>query len=167
VGTAFTTWLDLNQAAAQARVVTEALSRQRPEAADLFESNYRALADEPGDLDERLARIGARKPDLLLLASHPVYQYLSRRYRLGLESVHWEPDEVPDDAAWQRLEGLLATHPAGWMIWEGTPDPDTVARLETLGVRSVVFDPCANCPGSGDFMSVMSENVRRLEDVFR
>jgi zinc transport system substrate-binding protein len=166
-GTAFTTWLDLSQAAAQARAVTEALSRQRPEAADLFESNYRALADELRDLDERLLRLGERKPNLPLLASHPVYQYLARRYRLRLESVHWEPDEVPDEASWKRFEGLLTSYSAGWMIWEGVPDPNTVARLEKLGVRSVVFDPCANRPGNGDFMGVMDENIRRLEEVFR
>jgi zinc transport system substrate-binding protein len=30
-----------------------------------------------------------------LLASHPVYQYLARRYGLNLRSLVWETDEVP------------------------------------------------------------------------
>jgi zinc transport system substrate-binding protein len=52
------------------------------------------------------------------------------------------------------------------MIWEGEPIPEPVKRLEEMGVRSAVFDPCGNVPGEGDFLSVMRENVNRLQVVF-
>ncbi len=35
-----------------------------------------------------------------------------------------------------------------------------------LGVESLVFDPCANRPETGDFVSVMGDNVKRLEAAY-
>jgi zinc transport system substrate-binding protein len=97
--------------------------------------------------------------------SHPVYQYFIRRYGLNGLEVHWEPEEAPTPEQWQELGRLLARHPARWMVWEGTPDPATVAELEKRGLDSVVFDPCGNVPEEGDYLSVMRENVRRFSEV--
>ena len=52
------------------------------------------------------------------------------------------------------------------MIWEGPPLPETIERLESMGVRSVVFDPGASAPESGDFLSTMTRNVEALRRVF-
>jgi zinc transport system substrate-binding protein len=54
-----------------------------------------------------------------LLGSHPVYQYLARRYGLSLVELHWEPEVVPDEAALGDLKEILAEHPAAVMLWEG------------------------------------------------
>jgi zinc transport system substrate-binding protein len=166
-GTAFTTWLDLRLAARQARAVEEALSRLLPERAESFRDNAAALERELLALDARLEALAARQPDRLLFASHPVYAYLARRYALNLESVMWEPDEVPAEAAWSALETRLRERPAVWMIWEAEPAAESVERLESLGVRSLVFDPTANRPAQGDFLSAMEQNLRNLEAAFR
>ena len=68
-----------------------------------------------------------------------------------------------DDHETTELEDLLASHPAQWMVWEGEPLVSVVARLDDLGLSSVVFDPCGNRPDEGDFLSVMESNVGRLE----
>jgi len=94
---AFTTWLDFTQAAAQAKAVTDAFSRKRPEGQASFERRFRELDRELAALDSRLLAIARAAPDRPLLASHPVYQYLARRYHLNLKSVHWEPDRVPPE----------------------------------------------------------------------
>jgi zinc transport system substrate-binding protein len=165
-GTAFTTWLDLDQAAQQSAAIAQALTRKRPDAKEQIERNLQALKDDLLGLDSRIGEIAGREPGRPLLASHPVYQYLARRYGLNLKSVMWEPEEVPNDSQWAELEGLLKEHPAKWMIWEGQPAEKTVERLRTLGVESVVFDPCANRPATGDFMTVMLENVKSLHRIF-
>ena len=51
------------------------------------------------------------------------------------------------------------------MLWEGEPLPDTVRRLEALGVRSVVFDPCAAAPNGEDWLASMRENALRLTEA--
>jgi zinc transport system substrate-binding protein len=165
-GTAFTTWLDPELAAMQAKAVKEALARRRPELEAEFQRRYGALAEELAALDERLAAAVVAAPDLPVIFSHPVYQYLTARYGLNGVSVHWEPDEAPSASQWRELATLRADHPAEWMIWEGEPLEETVRRLEGMGVRSVVFDPCGNAPEEGDLLEVMERNLGALEEVY-
>ena len=161
-GTAFTTWLDFTQAVGQARAIKNALVKRRPDQADVFEQNFNLLAQELRELDTDL-RLLLEKVDVPLLASHPVYQYLARAYRLDLHSVTWEPDEVPSAGEWVALQALLKEHPARVMLWEDGPNQETVVRLQTFGIDVVVFSPAGNRPEAGDFMSVMRENLQRLE----
>ena len=165
-GTAFTTWLDLRQAAQQAKAVMEGLSRLLPEHQEAFQQRYAALERDLLALDERLDAIVAQRRAQPLLASHPVYQYLARRHGLNLQSVLWEPEAMPDDAQWEELQSILQGHAAAWMLWEGDPLPASVQKLQTLGVRSLVFDPCGNTPEQGDFLSVMQQNAARLGQAF-
>jgi len=118
------------------------------------------------DLDAAIEKMVAAKTDLPLVASHPVYQYFARRYGINLESVMWEPEEVPTIEQWKQLEQVLETHPARWMIWEGEPNPQSVAGLDAMGIRSLVFDPCGNTPDDGDFIAVMKANVANLRAAF-
>lgn len=161
-GTAFTTWIDLQQAILQAGEVAKALAPHAPEA----EKNLVALKADLEALDQRLLAVGKRLANSPLVASHPVYHYFARRYALNLQSVLWEPETVPDDKAMEELKALLAKHPAKWMIWEGEPAKESVAKLEAIGVKSVVFDPCGNVPDAGDFLTVMKANVEALEKAF-
>lgn len=165
-GTAFTTWLDLTLAVEQARAVKDALAALSPGDAEAFEDRFAALEKDLLELDAQLAEVARRKPDRPLLGSHPVYQYLARRYGLNLKSVHFEPDEMPDEDMWKVLEELLKSHPAAWMLWEGKPLDEVESRLRSLGVGSVVFAPCGNVPPEGDFLSVMRRNLKALERVF-
>jgi zinc transport system substrate-binding protein len=166
-GTAFTTWLDLRQAVQQAEAITAALTRKRPAAKQQFESNLESLKSDLLALDERLARVTTSAADSPILASHPVYQYLARRYGLNLRSVMWEPDEVPSETQWAELAQLLKEHPAKRMLWEAEPASESVERLRSLGVKSIVFDPCGNRPGEGDFLTIMLKNAASLEDAYR
>ncbi|HCN27981.1 MAG TPA: zinc ABC transporter substrate-binding protein [Verrucomicrobiales bacterium] len=162
-GTAFTTWLDFQQAIRQADAVRAALSRLLPDKTADFDAAFHSLKAELESLDARLMKIGANLAKAPLLASHPVYHYWARRYGFNVESVLWEPETVPDEKAMEELKALLARHPAKWMIWEGDPATESVARLDELGLKSLVFDPCGNTPDEGDFLSVMRANVEALE----
>ena len=166
-GTAFTTWLDFDQARMQAKVILSALKKQRPRQADVFIQNYTSLEKDLVSLDQALAAIVAQDSNKPFIASHPVYQYLARRYNLNLKSVMWEPGIMPEQGQWDALQQLLDTHSAGWMIWEGQPDKQSVARLDELDINSLVFSPCANTPEEGDFISVMKNNIREIEKAFR
>lgn len=164
-GTAFTTWLDFELAIAHARAVHDAMARLRPARAEAFATNLEALTGDLHDLDEQMMLIVAEIGDEPLVGSHPVYQYWARRYGFDVRSVMWEPDVVPDDRAMNAFAGLIAEHPATVMIWEGDPESQSVTRLEAAGVRSVVFDPCGNTAGDGDWLSVMRKNIASLRDV--
>ena len=162
-GVAQTTWLDPTLAALQARAVAEALSAARPAHAAAFGERLEAVEAELRVLDARIAAVFERWGRGPLLFSHPVYAYFERRYALEGRSLHWEPDELPEEGEWERLASLLEAHPATWIVFEGEPLAATRRRLAALGVRSVVFSPSANRPEAGDFMSVMDDNASRLE----
>ncbi|MBW1841530.1 MAG: zinc ABC transporter substrate-binding protein [Deltaproteobacteria bacterium] len=163
---AFTLWIDFDLAAKQAKAIAKALDRKRPGLKDTFQKNYLALERDLSALDLKIQNIVSKNQPPPLIGSHPVYDYFSKRYGLNMKSVHWEPDEVPGNQQWMDLQGVLKTHPARWMIWEGNPNQETVKKLESMGINSLVFDPCGNVPAKGDFMSVMRRNVENLRKAF-
>jgi len=165
VGWAFTTWLDPVLAIQQAQAIEAAVSRLRPEHESEIHRRMELLKGDLFNIDSRFAVAARNIGDTPLVFSHPVYQYLIRRYGLNGVEVHWEPDEPPDGNAWDQLEQLLETHPAQWMLWEGQPLEATAAGLDELGIESVVFDPCGNRPGEGDYLTVMAENAAALESI--
>ena len=163
---AFTTWLDPKLAIEQARTIRDALSHARPDLEGAFAERFTSLEKDLLGLDAAMEALVARAPETLLMASHPVYQYLARRYHLSLRHVHFEPDELPDEKEWQQLEDIRAEHPARWMIWEDQPRPEIERRLQEIGLRSVMFLPCANTPAQGDLLTVMKDNLRNLQAIF-
>ena len=166
-GAAFTTWIDFELAARQAKAIADAFSRKEPDLRQTFQKNYSALERELLEIDQKIREFTSKEASKPLIGSHPVYDYFARRYGLNMKSVHWEPDEAPTDAQWAELQTILAKHPAQWMIWEGEPMKESAQRLKSSGVDSLVFDPCGNIPVQGDFLSVMRQNVENLKPVFK
>ncbi len=163
---AFTTWIDFSLAAEQAKAIAKALSRKKPALRDTFQKNYEELKRELLKLDRDIKEVVSKEQSKPVVVSHPVYDYFARGYGLNMRSVHWEPDEIPMTEQMLELHSILRDHPAKWMIWEGEPVEESVKRLKAIGLQSVVFDPCANAPDQGDFMSVMRQNVENLKEVF-
>jgi zinc transport system substrate-binding protein len=164
-GIAFTTWLDMQQAIAQANAIRKALLMRRPQAFAEFEKNFTSLKADLESLDTRLLAAGKALANRPLAASHPVYHYLARRYALNLQSVLWEPDLKPTAEQLSDLKALLGKHPSTLMLWEGDPIPEAAAAIQTLGLSSHVFDPCGNTPETGDWLSVMQANTVALEQL--
>lgn len=162
-GTASTTWMDLQQAIWQAEEVRDALMKIDPERASGYEERFDVLADEIDALHLEFQNVGKALTDTPLLASHPVYQYFSRRYGLDVKSLHWEPNQDPGSEGRDELRALLKDHKAKWMIWEGTPLASSVSMLEELGIRSIVISPCGNQPEEGDWLSVMRANLEQFQ----
>ena len=164
---AFTTWLDFDFAIEQAKAITKALSRKRSELKDIYQRNYKELEKDLMTADRDIKAIVENNQNRPLVASHPVYQYFKRRYNLNIKSVHWEPEQMPGEKQWADLQNILKSHPAKWMIWESEPKPSLVERLKSMGVNSLVFDPCGNTPEEGDFMVVMRRNIENLKLAFK
>ena len=166
-GTAFTTWMDLSLAVSQAEAVKNALVTINIAPESELNNNFEVLKKELLSIDGELRSITEGYSDVPLVASHPVYQYFARRYNLSPQAVLWEPNSFPEEDKWNELGKLVERHSAKWMLWEGKPLPESVARLKEMGIESVVIDPCGNRPDEGDFMSVMKDNVANLRNVFR
>ncbi len=165
-GTAFTTWLDIGLAIEQARVIHAALAVRWPQHKELFDKQFAELEQWLRALDAAIVSAIGERHGRPVVFSHPVYQYLQRRYGINGRTVHWEPDAMPPEQEWAKFRALLRRHPAKWMIWEAQPIDPIAARLKRMGVRIAVYDPCARPPREGDFQSVMETNIAALRRVF-
>ncbi len=163
----FNTWLDPLLLISQAEAVEAALGRLgvRPEG-ELRQRAQQLRRDLEG-LDGQLRDISQALAGKPLLASHPVYGYLARRYHWDLHSVHWEPDEPVTAAQWTAFDALRAQHPGTLMLWEEEPLPEVRAELQRRGVRAVVFRTCGNRPAKGDYLQAMRENLEALRAAAR
>ncbi|MDX2349904.1 MAG: metal ABC transporter substrate-binding protein [Porticoccus sp.] len=162
-GLAFTTWLDLVLAQRQLQAVAGVLQRLLPQDSGAIEQRLAAGLKELDDMDVRMTALEQKLDGAPLLYSHPVYQYLQRRYLLNGKALHWEPDLAPDANQWQELADLLQSHPARIMLWEDEPLPQVATRLDEMGIQVVVFTPLGNRPAQGNFSSNMKANIHALE----
>ena len=153
-GYAFTTWMNLDLAAGQARAVAAALQSNLPAQAGNIEANATALLQELAAMDDSYAEAVAPLRGRQVIYSHPVYQYFEARYQLPGISLHWEPDDMPGDAQWRELESSLEED--ALFVWESEPLPRIAERLSALGVEQVTVDPGANA--DRDWMQLQRDN---------
>jgi len=164
-GYAAVTWLDPLQAVTQAAAIRAALIRLRPDASAALEQNFQALETELLALDSKLKDVAGELQSVPVLAAHPVYQYLGRRYALDVRTIYWEADRYPAPTAWEVPAGLAGKVQPTIMLWETAPLAATQKELEEQGIRSVVFATAARRPDQGDYFTVMHANLARLGAV--
>ena len=156
-------WLDMMIAKEQAGSIASAFIKLMPEHKESLQQNLQLLLTDLNGLDIALQNLGKSFAEIPILASHPVYQYLSRRYFSNMQILYWEPDQIPELGEWQNMEVILKQYPAKWMLWEAPPLNETTESLLKMGVKPVVFYTLSNRPLNGDFMSIMNENIKRLK----
>jgi len=164
-GTAFTTWLDPHIAVEQARAIERGLSALVPAQSKAFNSRLALLEKRLDELGRSFEQQFSNIKDQPLIFSHPVYQYLKKRYGLNARSVHWEPNTEPGVREWLDFQNLLREYPVKLMVWEAPPLPSVVERLQEQGIQSIVFEPAGNRLVTGDYFAVMNANLTRLSAV--
>jgi len=164
--TAITTWLNFKFAKQQASAVYEAISKLLPENVNELNQNFVKLESKLDELDKKMESIALKIEDQYIVASHPVYQYLESGYGLNMISLHWEPNEMPDDEHWSNLSKIIDKHNVRVMIWEDNPLEEISTKLEKLNVKMMVFNPSANIPASSDFLDIMEKNLLSLEQIY-
>ncbi len=161
------TWIDPVNAMAQSRIILEALLDRFPEHAEAFRTNAEALMGDLASLDTRWRALAPRLREAALLASHPAYNYLARRYELEITNLDLDPEAPPDDEASQAIAAALAdTRPDQpiLLLWEGAPLEETVRRLtDAHAITSVWVSPAESEDPNADYLGVMRANLDRLE----
>lgn len=157
---AFTTWLAPDIAKAQVDVAATEIARRWPELAATVEAGQAILHEDIDAMDDAFSEFFEGVAERQIFVSHPVYQYLDRAYPGAFVSLHWEPDADPGEAEWSELEKTLDRSRTPLMLWEGEPIPDTIARLEGLGVEMVVLSPMAAGPRNVDLFRQLGDQVK-------
>lgn len=161
------TWIDPNNAKTHAAEILKALSARWPEHSKKFATAASALTADLDALDARLRAIKAP----LLLASHPAYNYIAKRYGWKIDSLDLDPGTMPSEAQLNDIRSRLASHKAQVILWEGQPSPEIEERLRSeFGLISVLFSPCESLGAEDraagiDYLSIMNANIDRLAEA--
>jgi len=164
-GYAFTTWLDFEIAAVQAQAVKDELVKKFPDNKEELEANYELLKKDILNLHKLMQDVALLLEYQPVIGSHPVYQYLAKAYSLNIQSVHFEPDEMPSDDQWKEFDGIMEHHPARIMFWEDEPMPGVKEILNKKEIKTVVFNPCSNKIYDLDFLEAMKKNINNLSKL--
>jgi zinc transport system substrate-binding protein len=163
--TASTTWLSPEIALAQTDAIAARLSQLLPQRAQKITERRAELKAVFGRIALRLDELQSLEPKWL--ASHPVYQYLGQSAGIELESVHWEPGEMPSEEEWSKFRAVRAALPlpTAWMLWEDEPGPEIRAQLEKEGVRVAVVPlfPSGNGAFAASYESVLARICEELQ----
>ena len=162
---AYTTWLNLQLANAQAKSVLEALSRLQPEHKSSYEANFEALSNQLMAMDEKMRTMSQSWKEKRVLFSQPTYQYLQEAYGIKGSSLQWAADSIPNKKQWHDFRHEQGHHPFKLMIWDSQPTTEILEQLISRGVETIVFDPCTFPPEEGDFISVMETNIQNLQNA--
>jgi len=158
------TWVDPMLLRAEADAILAALTETFPDHAEVFASNHAALVADLEALDAALRDASSKLTDVPLIAAHPSFNYLAKRYPLKLRNADFDPKTKPGPEALASLGKTLLSHKAKTILWHATPDPEIVDALKRdFQIDSVVFDLVLEAPeGDRDFLSVMKANASTL-----
>lgn len=159
------TWLDPIQALQQTESIRRAITDLIPGSAGDISERYIQLDADLKELHTKFMAATEPLRETPILASHPVYDYFARRYRLSVRSLHLEPDLFPSEDEWIELDEHLAEEHSPIMLWEDYPLAETITELANRGVTIVVFHTCASKPDDANFMEAMNANAQRLIDA--
>jgi zinc transport system substrate-binding protein len=159
------TWLDPVLALAQSRAILGAMRSAFPAHADAFRANHAEVDAELEVLHAELADLAPRLRAANLIASHPAYQYLARRYELEIVNLDLDPEAPLDADAIAALQAARRADAPNLLLWESEPAPETAAAVPE-GIASVLVSPAENPdPAAGGFGAVMRANVARLREA--
>lgn len=158
------TWLDPNLAKKQVEALVTRFSATWPEQAASFRERGQGLVADLEKLHRRhtdlLARLGVPR----LLASHPAYNYLARRYGWQITNLAIDPESRLDSAALEALAQDTRLGRSAIILFESSPLPALEQDLsKALGLVSVVFSPAEQASPEGDYFAIMNRNLDRLE----
>ena len=110
-----------------------------------------------------------QQADLILLNGAGYEQWVDSaslpKSKLCNTSVAFAKYYIPLEDALTHSHGPEGMH-AKWMVWEGEPLVQTVAKLAELGVDSVTYAPCGNVPTEGDYLGAQRDNLADLAKVY-
>lgn len=159
------TWLDPIHAIAQAGAIEVGMSEAWPEHAEAFATNLVSLTRDLKELDAAYKALTPKLEGVKLLASHPAYNYLAKRYGWTITNLDLDPDEGVTAEAMEEIAAAIGNHEGRTvLLWESEPsDSGFVGNF-----ISVHFTP-AELPGTGpdpvspDYREIMHANIERLE----
>jgi len=158
------TWLDPIHALAQSRAILDAMCAAFPEDADAFRASHAEVARELSELDAAFAELAPKLRDVNVIASHPAYDYLARRYAFDVTNLDLDPEAALDEESKAALTAAVKPGVRNLLLWESPPGEAALAAVPDA-VRSIVVTPAENPEAGESFPALMRANAARLAEA--
>lgn len=164
-GLASYVWLDPTLAIAQAEAIATAIIRRNLVPEDDVTARLAELRADLEALDADAQATLTKFQNVSIIATHPRYQYLARRYGLSVSSLNWEAGAAPDEAQLEALQTLVSQTNASILIWEAQPPQAAFEAAEALGLSNIVFAPLARNVDQRSFVQSYAQALAALSDI--
>lgn len=165
-------WLDPVLSIDLANNIKNALSKQMPEHAAEFESNFNQLKNELEKLDQEFKTTIDSSKTKNLLVAHAAYGYWEKRY--GIEEIAisgLSPTQEPSQKELQAIIEESSEHNIQYVIFEQNVSPK-IAKIiqEEIGAKSLTLHNLEaiteeNIKQKDDYFSIMHKNLETIKTV--
>lgn len=163
------TWLSPALLAQQAAAAESAMAAAWPEHADAVHARGAALQAElaalDAELDAGLASCGVR----VIIANHDAYGYLARERNFTVVALSGlSPEAEPDPDTLAQAIDIAREHNITVVFFEELVSPRVAEVVaQEVGATTRVLSPAESRPESGDYVTLMRENLVGLREAMR
>ena len=161
------TWLDPLNLLAQGEVIYQKIYTQASQAQRLLiKKRWSSLKANLQDLHKRWLTLAPKLSTFLIVASHPAYNYLRKRYQLNLVSLDFDPDTPLTLTQLKTIQAQQDKHPhlKSLMVWwESQPHPKTQTLLTQAHLPSFVISPLESSPSPSDYLQASHALINLLQ----
>ncbi len=170
------TWMDPLQAKAQAREIARAILSRRPDLAAEIERRTVELENDLDQLDAGFRAVVPGTARVQILASHPAYNYIARRYSIPITNLDLDPESETDLEGLAAIAAAMNERPdaiARIMLWEKAPTAKAINPIrDRFAIEHIVFSPCEtqdpeDAAGRIDYLARMKLNLESMAEAVR
>lgn len=161
-GLASYTWLDPTLAIEQAKAIAAAVAAREIAPPEEVYARLARLTEALETLDSTAAEALASLQGSAVIATHPRYHYLARRYDLAMSYLEWEAGASPSESEMAALATMVEATGARVLIWEAAPPDEAFAATSALGLKNVVISPLAHGVEGTTFVEALADGLGDL-----
>jgi ABC-type Zn uptake system ZnuABC Zn-binding protein ZnuA len=156
---------------AQAVFITQELSRVFPDHAPTFRENLKRLQDDLASLSQQLSFSSSTDDEpLTIYTANPALKFFTRAAGLKDQHLHWfeapsvetAADDLSKRLAKDEQTTVVTVDEKTVLLSTYAITPELEAALTKIGVVWVQIDLLDTQPVSEDYLSVMQQNIERL-----
>ncbi|MEH6945737.1 zinc ABC transporter substrate-binding protein [Bacillus sp. JJ634] len=163
-------WLNPLYTAQMAEAIKTELTKQMPEQADYFETQYKQLDEQLHELDAQLADTIKNGKTNEIIVSHAAYGYWEEHY--GLKQISVTGLTTSTEPSQKELENIVKTaqeHNLKYVVFEQNISSKLTEIIqkeigaEALQLHNLAILTDADLQANADYMSLMNKNIKTLQ----
>jgi zinc transport system substrate-binding protein len=130
--------------------------------------NYQKLQEQISALSDEMGYALSSLKDKTIAATHPSYDYIGKQYGFSVFNITLDPDANSIDENTNkeidRLDKMKQKSGIKYLFWESEPSKIIAEKVESLGVKNVIFPPLENI-GDIDYIAGMKANIGHIKEA--